>query len=112
MTNDLKRSQLRAIQYFYADGSCEFAFGLFCLLLGVYFFVESHVRGWLSLVLDASLVLVVLGGAWLTNRLVRQLKENITWPRTGYVAYTRQHGLRRRIRVVIGMLVGGVVELL
>ena len=78
MTNDLKQPQLRAIQYFYVDGSFEFGFGLLCLMLGVFFYIETHVQGWLSAVVDGSLVMVMIGGAWLINRLIKQLKERIT----------------------------------
>ncbi len=109
MTDDLKKPQLRAIQYFYVDGSFEFGFGLLCLLLGVYFFVETHVHGWLSALVDSSLVLVMLGGAWLINRLVKRLKEKVTYPRTGYVAYRRERGPARVWRVVAGMVCGGLV---
>ncbi len=109
MTDDLKKPQLRAIQYFYADGSFEFGFGLLCLLLGVYFFVETHVQGWLSAVVDGSLILVMIGGAWLINRLIKLLKERLTWPRTGYVAYARQGGLKRVWRLALGMVIGGLV---
>lgn len=109
MTDDLKHSQLRAIQYFYTDGSFEFGFGLLCLLLGVYFFVETHVQGWLSAVVDGSLVLVMIGGAWLINRLIKRLKERLTWPRTGYIKYRREEGPRRGWRVATGLAVGGLV---
>ena len=109
MTDDLKHSQLRAIQYFYADGSFEFGFGLLCLLLGVYFFVETHVQGWLLAVVDGSLVLVMIGGAWLINRLIKRLKERLTWPRTGYIKYRREEGPRRGWRVATGLVVGGLV---
>jgi hypothetical protein len=109
MTNDLKKPQLRAIQYFYADGSFEVGFGLLCLLLAIYFYIEMHVQGWLSVLVDGSLILVLIGGAWLINRLIKSLKERLTWPRTGYVAYTRQHGLKRGWRLALGMIVGGLV---
>ena len=109
MTDDLKRPQLRAIQYFYVDGSFEFGFGLLCLILAVFFYAETHVHGWLSVIVDSSLVLVMIGGAWLINRLIKKLKEQITWPRTGYVTYNRQEGYKRGWRVALGMISGGLV---
>jgi len=109
MTDDLKKPQLRAIQYFYTDGSFEFAFGLLCLLLGVYFCVEVHVQGWLSAVVDGSLVLVMVGGAWLINRLIKLLKERITYPRTGDISYRREQGVKRAGRIAAGLVLGGLV---
>lgn len=109
MTDDLKKPQLRAIQYFYADGSFEFGFGLLCLILGVFFYVEANVHGFLSTVVDSSLVLVMIGGAWLINRLIKQLKERLTWPRTGYVTYSRQSGRKRGWSLALGMVSGGLI---
>ena len=109
MTNDLKKPQLRAIQYFYVDGSFEFGFGLLCLILGVFFYVETNVQGWLSTVVDSSLVLVMIGGAWLINRLIKQLKERLTWPRTGYLTYSRRSGRKFGWRLVVGMVSGGLI---
>jgi hypothetical protein len=103
------RPQLRAIQYFFVDGTFEFGFGLLCLILAVYFYLENHTTGLVSALLDASLVLVLIGGAWLVNRLVKRIKENVTYPRTGYVAYRREQGKRRGWRVAAGLLLGGLV---
>jgi hypothetical protein len=109
MTDDFKKPQLRAIQYFYVDGSFEFGFGLLCLILAVFFYAETHVQGWLSVIVDSSLVLVMIGGAWLINRLIKRLKERITWPRTGYVTYSRQNGRKRGWGIALGMVSGGLV---
>ena len=109
MTDDLNAPQRRAIQYFYVDGSFEFGFGLLCLVLAAYFYVEIHAQGLLLALVDSSLILVMFGGAWLINRLIKKLKEGITWPRTGYVAYSRERGLKRGWRVALGFVIGGLV---
>jgi len=110
MPDELKKSQLRALQYFFVDGTFEFGFGLLCLLLAAYFYVEAHVQGWLSAFVDVSLILVMIGGGYLINALIRRVKERVTYPRTGYVSYQREHGIKRGGRVVaLGLVVGGVV---
>ena len=109
MTEDLKHSQLRTVQYFFVDGSFEVGFGFLCLILAVFFYTETRVEGWVSGLVDGSLVLVMIGGAWLINRLIKQIKERITWPRSGYITYTRPEGRRRTWRIVLGMLGGGLV---
>jgi hypothetical protein len=108
MSNELKESQRRAIRYFYVDGTFEYGFGLLCLILAGYFYAETHTNGWLSALVDASLVLVLICGAYLIQFLIRKLKERITYPRTGYVSYRRERGLKRGWRVVLGFIVGGV----
>jgi hypothetical protein len=112
MTDDLKKPQLRAVQYYYVDGSFEFTFGLLCLILSVYFYVETHVQGWLSAVVDLSLVLVMIGGGVLANRLIRRLKERVTYPRSGYVSYERKPGAKRGWRILLGMVLGGAMAAL
>ena len=104
------QSQLRAIQYWYVDGTFEFSFGLLFLVLGIYFYVENLLQGtWLSALADSLLVVVLIGGAFLMNWLVRKWKERVTFPRTGYVSYPRKYGLKRGWRVLIGLVIGGVV---
>lgn len=112
MSDDLRRPQLRALQYFYVDGTFEFGFSLLCLTLAAFFYLETHVQGWLLAVVNASLVLVMIGGAWLVKRLVGWLKENVTYPRTGYVTYPPRRGGRGGLRLVLGMAIGGAVAAL
>ncbi len=78
MTDDLNTPQLRAIQYFFVDGSFEFGFGLLCLILAAFFYAETHVQGWLLTLVSSSLVLLMIGGAWLINQLIKLLKERLT----------------------------------
>ncbi len=114
MPDELKRSQLRAIQYYYVDGSFEFGFGLLSLIMSVYFYVDAHVQvqSWLSALVEASLVLVIIGGGYLIKALVRKLKERVTWPRTGYVAYEKKQGPKQGWRILLGMVIGGLVAAL
>jgi hypothetical protein len=107
--DDLHKPQLRAIQYFYVDGTFEFGFGLLCLTLATFLYLETHLQGWLAVLLDASLILVMIGAGWLVRRLIGWLKENVTYPRTGFVTYPRKQGLKRGIRLTLAMAVGGLV---
>jgi hypothetical protein len=109
MPDDLKKSQLRTIQYFYVDGSFEFGFGLLCLILAIFFYAETSMHGWLAAIVDSSLVLVMIGGAWLIRHLIKLLKERVTWPRTGYVTYNRQNSAKRGWRIALGLGVGILV---
>lgn len=109
MTNDTKEPQLRARQYFYVDGTFEFGFGLMCLLLAGYFYMETHVHGWLSAIVDVSLVLVMIGGGILVNLLTRKLKERVTYPRTGYISYRREKQPKNIRRIMISSITGGLI---
>lgn len=110
MTEEIRKPQVRALQYWYVDGSYEFGFGLLCLVLCAYFTLEKQLEGsWLSALVDGSLVLVFIGGGALINWLTRKWKERLTFPRTGYVAYRREAGIRRSLRIALSLVVGGLL---
>ncbi len=107
MTDEIKKSQLRALQYYYVDGTFEFTFGGLCLLLALYFYVQATLpESFLSNLLNIVFILVVLGGSFAINRLVQALKQRLTYPRTGYVAYRSNYGLKLGVRIGIGLTLG------
>ena len=67
MADELKKSQLHAIQYFYVDGTFEFSFGGLCLVLAIYFFVqEAAPESLLSAILNMGFIAAVI--AWIGYR--------------------------------------------
>ena len=110
MNDDLKTPRKRAFQYFFVDGIFELGYGLVSLIVGIYFYLSARVgTGLFHALLDVSLVLVLLGSSWLAKSLVRGLKEKLTYPRTGYVAYRRESRSKRGWRVVVSLITGGLV---
>jgi CHASE2 domain-containing sensor protein len=58
-------------------------------------------------------MLVVIGGAFLINRIVMALKERITFPRTGYIAFKRRTPISRLTRaVVVGIVAAAVTGMM
>ncbi|HZW04990.1 MAG TPA: hypothetical protein VFF68_13740, partial [Anaerolineaceae bacterium] len=86
----------RTRQYWYVDGISEMFTGLFILLLGAFFAVIPLIpsvaaRTWLLALGQPALILL---GFWLGGKAVRAVKERLTYPRTGYLAFrkpTRKH---------------------
>ena len=102
MSDQLQTAQKRALQYWYVDGTFEFSLGGMCLLLAAYFFVmQTLADSWISNILGIFFALVVIGGAFAVNRLVKTLKERITYPRTGYVAYRKKTAAKRGLRALV-----------
>ena len=102
MNHDLKEPGLRAVRYWYVDGTFELAFGGLCLLLAAYFYAQASLSdSWMAGLLSGLLVLVLIGGGYLVNRLTRALKERLTYPRTGFVSYQRERGMRRSVRIAV-----------
>ncbi len=106
--SDPTREIIRRTQrYWYADGLSELAGGAVIALLGLYYYILGHIpaggtRAWLmGLGLPALLILASIAARW----VVARLKERLTYPRTGFVAYARP-GIRRRI--LFSLLSAGV----
>ena len=91
MNNKIQETQKRLFRYDYVDGTPDLAFGGLCLVMAICFFIFAAFPGLSSSTFSVIIVWVVLGGgglliSWLSQRL----KEQVTYPRTGYVAYRRQ----------------------
>ncbi|MFH2040200.1 MAG: hypothetical protein ABIJ65_12275, partial [Chloroflexota bacterium] len=111
MQPDLNRPKLRAIQYYYIDGTFEFTFGGLCLFMAGFFFIQAAVPESLPAnLLSLALMVVIPLGAILINQLIKRFKEQVTYPRTGYVAYQSSQGRQRRVRlalkIAVSLLVG------
>jgi len=87
----IQETQKRLFRYDYVDGTPDLAFGGLCLAMAICFFVFAAFPGLSSSTFSAIIVWVVLGGGgFLISRLSQRLKEQVTYPRTGYVSYSRQ----------------------
>lgn len=94
----------RAQQYWYTDGIAEMVMGGFFMLLGLYFGAQALLPAdsFLGSMLTPALLLVVVGGGLVGRRLIGKLKERLTYPRTGYVAYRQPAGKRRWLTAAVG----------
>jgi hypothetical protein len=116
MQNDpVLQATKRAQRYWYEDGIWEIGFGLLNLILCIFFFFVQFDRWTGPLVFIPLLIEVatIIGAGWLIKRVVAFLKERITYPRTGYVAYRKISPMSRLKRVLltgaIALFTGGVV---
>ena len=105
MNSNLSDVQQRVNRYWYADGLAEILGGAMFLLLAVYFALQDLLGAdsMLSGILQASLALHMIGGAFVSRRLINSLKTRLTYPRTGYVEYrdSKRDTGRKRILVFI-----------
>lgn len=110
MSHDLKEPGLRAVRYWYVDGTFELAFGGLCLLLAVYFYAQAALAdSWMAALMSGLLVLVLIGGGYLVSRLTRAVKERLTYPRTGYVSYQHERGRRRGLRIAVTFVASALI---
>ncbi len=92
MENNIDNIVRKTYRYYYDDGLVEIAIGLLFVAVGLILFAWQSIdySPLVAIVVVMGLLVVVIGGAYLTNWLVREMKKRITYPRTGYVAY--RHG--------------------
>jgi len=105
--SDIKQ---RVRRYWYVDGFGELVGGGgMCLILAIYFAAQQYLGedSLISGLLQASLVLVLLGGMFLVRRLINAAKLRVTYPRTGYVEYAAPGS-----KVSVGVLSAVVAMLL
>ena len=90
MENDeMKAVEQRVKRYWYTDGIAELASGGLFVLLGIYFGAQGFLGedSIVNVILQVSLMLVMIAGAFGVRWLVNTLKARLTYPRTGYVEY-------------------------
>mgnify|MGYP000847084682 CR=1 FL=1 len=109
---EIKSIAKRTERYWFDDGIWEIGFGLVNMLLAGFYAAADSINpgsGWLLLPLQ----MVVIIGAFLgMRRLILFLKERITYPRTGYVAYRKPAPAARIKRMVVSGLVAAAMALI
>lgn len=105
MVTKLSDVEERVKRYWYTDGIGELTGGGMFVLLGIYFALQEVLGqdSTLGGILQASFVLLMIGGVFVSRRLINTLKTRLTYPRTGYVEYqVDERGMRwRRILAVV-----------
>lgn len=104
--NGIKEVEQRVKRYWYTDGIAELAGGVMFILLGLYFGIQGYVgeNSLVSIILQVSLALLIIAGAFGVRWLVNVLKARLTYPRTGYVKYrVNESDAKRRRWVVAGL---------
>jgi hypothetical protein len=110
MQQDFHQVEQRVRRYWYSDGIGELIAGGMFILLGAYFALQEYLGedSPLTAILQASLVLLFIGGAVAARWLVNSMKTRLTYPRTGYVEY-RAPERNPRVRGIVVLAVGMVV---
>lgn len=115
MKDDLQEWTQRPLRYWYVDGLSEIGAGAVIFFFGMFFAAaglmpDGRFRGTF---LGIGQPLLVIGLAVLARWAVARLKERITYPRTGYIAYRRTEPRQRiggiLLAVAISVGIGLVV---
>ncbi len=112
MKDNISDVEQRVRRYWYVDGFGELVGGGgMCLLLATYFAAQQYFGddSLVGDVLQASLVVVLLGGMFLVRRLINTAKLRVTYPRTGYVEYSQP--ANKRLMSVLSAVVGMIMAM-
>lgn len=109
--NPIDKTIQRTRQYWYIDGLAELVFSAVCLLIAFYFYLQVTIppETLAGGILNSALALILVGIILLGRRLIHKLKERLTYPRTGFVAFTAPTMKRRYLTAGIAMLMGAIV---
>jgi hypothetical protein len=113
MQGSFQDVEQRVNRYWYSDGLAEILGAGMFILLGIYFAAQDFLgpdSAW-SGILQVSLVLILIGGAFVSRRSINSLKTRLTYPRTGYVEY-RVNEKERRSRLALVFLLAFSVSAL
>jgi len=97
MKSEIEKIEKRPIQYWYEDGLNELAFGAIDLCAGAYFWLRTRIpqgSAWHVLWAIGMFPLLYVG-IHLLNNMVKTLKQNLTYSRTGFVSFRRPQGWRK-----------------
>jgi hypothetical protein len=107
VNNDFSNVERRIRRYWYTDGIGELIGGGMFLLLGLYFSTQQYFgdQSLVGAILQSSLILVLIGGIFIGQRVINHMKARVSYPRTGYVEYRTNENIlwRRILTVAIGM---------
>jgi len=106
MQSNLSDVEQRVKRYWYTDGIGELIGGGMFILLGIYFALQELLGqdSLVSGILQASLVLLMIGGMAASRWLINTLKARLTYPRTGYVEYQVNQRTMRSRQILAGIL--------
>jgi hypothetical protein len=89
MKDNVEKMVQRTYRLYYEDGLVEMGMGIVFTLSGLILVTWYALQdgGWLGALLAVSSALLVIGGVFGMRWAVRQAKEEVTYPRTGYATY-------------------------
>ena len=102
MKDETSQIEQRLRRYWYKDGIGEMMGGVMFLVLAAYFSLQQYLgdESFISRMLQAGLVLLLIGGVYVGRRVVNSAKARITYPRTGYVEYRTNSGNAVLMRIL------------
>ncbi len=112
MSENIAEVQKQTFRYYYEDGVVEMAVGILFAVIGLNIWLISSAPRGTTLATAAWILLPLLtfGGIFGVQRFVKNLKERLVYPRTGYIVYEAKPNRFRWL--VIGFALALAVSIL
>ena len=95
----------RPIQYWFEDGIGELVTGGLFFLIGINFCIQAAITSpQIKAIISLTSVIIIGGGVILARKLISRIKEQIIYPRTGYVSYPKRPS-KGKVAITIGSTV-------
>jgi hypothetical protein len=99
----------RTYRYWYEDGLAELAGASIFALMGLLFYIQALApHGPVTALSALILPVIVIAGMLSAKRIVRTVKERVTYPRTGFVSYRSASRARRWWTAVPAMVLASL----
>lgn len=114
MSNPIQDIQKQTFRYYYQDGLVELAVGILFLVIGLDTLVISSLPAGspVSIVAWIALPILTVGGIFGVQRIVKDIKEHLVYPRTGYIEYVAKPNRYRWVVVGLSLTVATSVIIL
>jgi hypothetical protein len=112
MTPDIKSIEKRTAQSWFEDGIWELGAGGLCAWLALYFLGQAIApeKSTFKFVVDVGFLPWFLLAGWVLPKLVRRLKQSLTYRRTGFVSYGRPGKKVRTRKALVAGIMAGIVS--
>jgi len=108
--NQIENISRRTREYWLEDGLGEIVGAAVFLLIGLFSLLEGMTEpGFWRCVTGIAAMLAIGAGPWLARPVIKKLKNRLTYPRTGYVAYRMPSKQKRLLSMIIAAFVTLVV---
>lgn len=108
MNGNIDQAIRKTRRYLYDDGFKEIGVGILLALFAMFLVLRMqipHDSPWFDAV-NVGMPLLIMGSGFFGTALIKRLKERITYPRTGYVAFDRSRGWQGWFAIVIAAGIG------
>jgi hypothetical protein len=114
MDKDLMGIQQKTLRYWFEDGLSEIVIGSLFFIVGAITLLQGLLMPGSNLYRFLGLLtfLVITAGTLSSRWLIRILKERLTYPRTGYVAYKPPTTIQRTVSLISGIVITIIILLL